>query len=520
MATTSGLLTMPAGILHVSESTQSSGSTAGLLAHPKHLEPPAGLAEQDMLSVEPRSLHTNAPPTNPPTAPMDAQGPTSQHTAESLSLHTQHPDAAAVAAPIPTTGQCVTRVNRDTIPTIYVHVGPAKTGTTSLQNHLACNSKVLRETYNVHFMGKRNDRDVSSCDDVPKHDFVRPVVQYKNKRAMAKLQKQLVQHTQEGSSAVLSDEGFLNIPDLLVELFNGLMMDASITNNTNASRTNDAPFLITPVVVYRRYHDWLVSAYRFMYKPKWYENGWKSWGKVTAIPTFVEFWHKQVQGQTKPQQYHPGLRSAERMIQLLSLAENQSTIRVPTTKPQTLWTCPQVLDIHAGDPVTQFLSMLGGARNNDKIPKHTKQPAPSKVGLTRIANAHSGNCFEVDAEILALHLKAEGLLHHGRKRRTVVELLTRKLSSVYLNTTNTPWDCPSDQEAEVLLHQTLRAEESFLSMTSRPSESPRAAEKSFQEARVAHKFCNLHIGNVLQHPGFSGNFRECLKQGGDSVAGV
>jgi hypothetical protein len=77
-------------------------------------------------------------------------------------------------------------------------------------------------------------------------------------------------------NVILSDEDFSTVPGLVEELFRTL----------HATRTS---FSVLPVVVYRRYHEWILSLYLFAYTPKWYQaQQWNKWKNMT-IPTFWDF---------------------------------------------------------------------------------------------------------------------------------------------------------------------------------------------------------------------------------------
>ena len=170
-----------------------------------------------------------------------------------------------------------------------------------------------------------------------------------------------------------------------------------------------------------------------------------------------------------------------------------------------MWTCPVLLDFHESDIVQRTLSAF-------ERPREHQEKSDAAAFPTR-SNVHSGNSMEVDTEILALHMKAKGLLHPELQRRQVVKSLVRKLKSMNPKVADAPWRCPSVEATNLLLHRSLLAETVFTNLMS--SLKPRlTAGHRFQKAISTHKFCNLRIEQVLRHLAANGDFLECLKQSG------
>jgi len=390
---------------------------------------------------------------------------------------------------------------RDDRPTVFIHGGPPKTGTTSVQDFFACQTDFL-EAHNTYFLGKINPRDVKQCSNVPKNDFVRPMVQYKSAKGAAKLREELQRHILEGHNVIISDEDFLSNPELVQGLFRDLG-----TNNHNAVGT--IGFNVVPVTAYRRYHEWLVSLYQFAFKPKWYSPR-KKWDQDINIPTFRSFWQSQ-QNQT-----HPSLALADSFQSILANTSSSSSSRNDTeaaTAPSP--PCVQVLNLHNNnsDVVSEFGALLV-ARSGSNGNNTSGIPPSSRT------NQDSGQSFAIDAEILALRLKDEGRVHEKFDRRTVVRLLTNKMGSLYNSNAVTtapppPWDCLHSEEEETLLERSIASERAMLSREFLDSPLGLAAlTQSFRRASASRAFCNLRFDEMLQESAWE-SFLLCLKVGGD-----
>ena len=386
---------------------------------------------------------------------------------------------------------------RDDRPTVFIHGGPAKTGTTSLQEFFACHTDFL-EAHNTYFLGKINPREVKKCSNVPKNDFVRPMVQYKSAKGTAKLRKELERHILEGHNVILSDEGFSTIPELVQGLFRDLDSFNAVGKMT---------FNVVPVTAYRRYHEWLVSMYRFSYRPRWY-SPWKNWDQFTNIPTFRAFW------QSKQNETHPSLALANSFQSILANASSSSSSSRNDTEAATAPSppCVQVLNLHNNnsDVVAEFGALVVARGGTGSGKGNTSGIPPSSR-----TNQDSGQSFSIDAEILALRLKDEGRVHGKFDRRTVVGLLKNKMGSLYNNTTPPPLDCLHPEEEQALLERSVASERAMLPPEFLDSPLGLAAlTRSFQRASASRAFCNVLLDEMLQGGAWE-SFLFCLIVGGD-----
>ena len=335
-------------------------------------------------------------------------------------------------------------------PRVYLHIGPAKTGTTSIQDYLACNTEFLKD-HNTHYLGKVNPNDIKKCGSVPP-DFFRPLIQYPSIERMEKLREMMIWYQNKSQSVIISSENVFDIPkDLTDELFANMA-------------------LVFPVIGYRRYYDWLLSSYRFNYEPKWYDIGqWRSWDGHESIPTFRSF----ISQHRKEEEVHPTLA----VMQNYTRTIQQST---------SIKSCPQILNVHAGDVTQQFMTLITGKMDSLPISVHTN------------VNDEERKLYWVDAEILALKLHSEGRLALVLTRRIVVNVLQHKMSLLYNKNVTPPLDCLSTNEEEALLKATKLTEKQIVPEFFSSPLGEAALETEFRDASDRKVFCNINFDEMLK----------------------
>jgi len=367
---------------------------------------------------------------------------------------------------------------------IFIHAGPPKTGTTTLQDHFACQTSFLRE-HNTIFLGKNNPKRMKklSCKGVK--DFVRPMVQYKSKKGMKRLRRETRTHISQRQNVIISDEDFHSVPLLVDSLFSG--MNASL------------PFHIFPVVVYREYHDWIASLYYFTYHPKWYQKEWDGWTEMLVVPTFRQFLAEDM---NKP---HLSIELVHRFQKLIARVYNGTATN----------SCVKVFNLHSGDLAGKFNSLITGSTNSSLSP------------IVKDSNRDKGTPFAVDSEILALKLKSNGFLHPTLPRRMVVDILQKKMESLYGNITSSmapPLDCLNEVEEQLFWKKTENSEQTLLGMGLIDEVIPgqETLLQRFQKVNASKKYCNVLFDEMIKEeawekflPCFSNSFAKdhpCKKQ--------
>lgn len=386
-------------------------------------------------------------------------------------------------------------LNVSHIPTIYVHGGPAKTGTTSIQDYFSCHQVDQLRLHNITFLGKVNPRDVKNCQGVPK-DVVRPLVQYKKSAPiLGALKEQIV----AGNDVIISDEDLKGSLDLLAEVFREL--EISMISSGKCYR-------IVPVAAYRRYHQWMVSLYEFSNKPKWYDRAaWEHWEGYNP-PTFPEFFQQHYPSENK----HPTAELLKGFNDaifrgLLHRSNSSHAIDPRETASTAGHLCsPYILNMHMhqSDVVHDFRALV---LQNRGITLTRSAP-------TEASNVNNGDRFAVDAEILALQLKRAGNLHESLRRRAVVALLHSKMELLYHNSTP-PLDCINATQESDFLEAATVVEEALL-----PTEfhtSPQGIEAlkyNFEQAGRKKRFCSVAFDKMLQQGDSSWKpFLNCLHDG-------
>lgn len=343
---------------------------------------------------------------------------------------------------------------------VFVHIGPMKTGTTSIQNYFACNSQTL-DLYHTHYLGKVNPRDVKQCKQTP-IDYDRPAVQYHSKQATAKLRHEILKYTSQNNSVILSDEGFVHMPPSLLDI-----LFANITH-------------VIPVVAYRRYHEWLLSLYHFKYNRKWYERNWNAWEghQLDDIPMLREFASQH--GTT----FHP----------TLELMNNFSTHveRITGAAP-----CTKILNVHQGEIVQELTSLIVGENQFGSIEK-----ANNFLKQSIRSNVNKGLPFSVDVERLALKLNLERRVNTTAKsRRQVVSMLHTQIKKLYLNSTP-PLNCLNLDEENALLWKAKDAERLIVPDFFASEEGEVLLEAQFHKLSAEKAFCNLDLDEMLGEDGW------------------
>ena len=95
--------------------------------------------------------------------------------------------------------------------TIFLHVGPHKTGTTTIQDYFTKHTAFLQK-YNTTYIGKVNPNNFprGQRNILPK-DYVRNALQYPSVKTRTKLRKHLNKMViEQGHNVILSDEAFGN----------------------------------------------------------------------------------------------------------------------------------------------------------------------------------------------------------------------------------------------------------------------------------------------------------------------
>jgi len=145
---------------------------------------------------------------------------------------------------------------------LIIHAGPHKTATTTLQTLLEVNRHLMLKTTGLTYMGKFTYFHEKKCpEDVPfclDNDFI----DGSTPGSVAKFEFEMRKHL-GGGGVVLSGEGFSKIMSRKhTNVLPGHRKDLSLAS----LRDMQGCFDMTIVLAYRRYFEWIVSAYNSLQK--------------------------------------------------------------------------------------------------------------------------------------------------------------------------------------------------------------------------------------------------------------
>lgn len=371
-------------------------------------------------------------------------------------------------------------------PLVIVHIGPPKTGTTSVQNFLACHDQVL-EKDNFFFLGKVN----RECAKKQKKDWVRPFVQLQGlPRKMrdidgSKLRDEIHERLNNGNNVILSDESFVGTSEKSGPLLQSL-------NTTTSAGHDIVQHDVVLFIGYRRYYDWMLSLYHYENTPQWYAKAaWEKWPSQggAKVPTLTEFFHRHIVNQ------HPAAEYRDAFSQ---------------TIPNVVY-----LNLHnTNDVLSEFLC--------EAVPsmRHSCTYYTSDVlaGTEKKANRRDAkDPHSLDYELLAHQAFVRGLIHGNITRRRAVQGIKTKFQTMYCNqsdnsdsnnTETLPLQCLTSPQKAKLLNASLYWERTLLPDFFNTKRGE--AELTTQFAK--EQFCTVNVEQVFDSKAWE-PFFECLKQG-------
>jgi hypothetical protein len=146
-------------------------------------------------------------------------------------------------------------------PILFLHVGPHKTGTTSIQNSFNVNPVLSKDNY--FFLGMRNPARIRDTFGVRAG-----LREFRNTKSHAFLERLRRESQRSNKNLILSSEDFslmLNARDIHGTHFFTLLQQALPRHD------------IQVAVGYRRYHEWLVSLYNEIHKVHKHGEAFVTW---------------------------------------------------------------------------------------------------------------------------------------------------------------------------------------------------------------------------------------------------
>lgn len=396
-------------------------------------------------------------------------------------------------------------------PMVILHIGPHKTATTTIQCDLSYYQHQLYGESNVAFLGRgqkgKSCRNKSyrnadfpynfearsilrSCDDNQSSSCIH--------REPVLLERHLSELSSQNKTVLISDEAFSRMSP-----------KAEYGNHRTIFSLLDRyyPGRVKIVIVYRRYHDWIISKYNQENKPYSNEHGgyvpqnkaWPTGGPLTGgsrgarnAITFSAYYRNL--------QRSVSMHSEDLVDDYVVLAHSKDLHPVEYLRDIYLEYTDQIqiLNLHdmqsdASDATTHFLrSVLPSIT----IPKDDEKPAELQKNPSR----------NFDFDILAIAAHKKGFT--GKLSRPLVAKYAEKHLKQYLEGTHRelanplPLKCLDDAQLDDFLKRTLEYERRLF-----PDKQSTALETSFQEADLKKKFCNLDAERLLSSAAVEHFFR-------------
>ena len=428
-------------------------------------------------------------------------------------------------------------------PTIFLHPGPPKTGTTSLQDWLACHADVMVDQYNAYYLGKTNPKNIpANCppgeslrSTLPKQDVVRNIAQYPGSKSQKQFGQALRKHVQyERHNVVLSNEDLGKVLESMDEAL------TSFLDHTDQDSNATSPYRIVLVLGYRPFHEWLRSLYAFRFRPKWYDRkDSHKWRTEPMIPTMAEYLEEYVNDHVQrssssavlegPRLLHPSYYLLKQFRDMLSGEKGPSTDRV---------FCTHTMPMSDGrSPITQFENILRRAapqqqpssllieREEHALDAIIQQKSNNTTKTNVRTNTDKGIPFETDAERIALQLYADGWVDgDAYARRAVVDQVQAQLVALLgpdprIHRTNAtaaadhiPWTCIRGSALELLRAATISADAELETDFSELSGKMEAKLSSWLDS-FGHCSVDYHSlgSSTFKHEPEWDQFRKCLQ---------
>jgi len=380
---------------------------------------------------------------------------------------------------VPNHATPISHNNPDRRPWALVHIGPHKTGTSSLQCELTFLKEALRDKASTEYIGRlygeclsdpsahvRNIVDTRSlvkCLD--KHSDKKPCsdrTEWKNfKRLLEKL-------AANQTNIILSDEAFSRVraTDSNLRLFN---------------RTLSEFFRVQLVVVYRRYWEWLLSMYNEKYKPYSRRQHFQKWPDEhggASMRSFPDYYRRLLKEQ--------GFGGYQLLAQKLDMPAAMYLSRELFGKH---FDKARVFNMH--QPGSLFENFV-----NATVPD-------LQYVLAQQVNHPAGRpnpSVSLDYDLLATAARKKGLLRISLRRRDATRAIEKKIGKFpYSNETiSVPLDCLTDQEQAGLLNRSLTLERNiFPDMVDEWTETHKA---EFAKASTGYRFCNVDTDKAIADP--------------------
>ena len=359
------------------------------------------------------------------------------------------------------------------LPLAILHMGPHKTGTTSIQ-------KTLRKGEFFESMDEDGwDASIVRGSEIANviRLFMSPYEPCKKKHKSCKeeswykaLNATVRNGAERGKDLLISDEVMSTLDY------------ASSKGWGQLSSLLKEHYRVHAILVYRRYFEWLPSYYNQQHKIKGpYGNllrRWSSEGGV-VIPPFTEYWDQALNNTstkawlTSPTDNKWDIQTGMPIHNILKIKSRLEAQSISVT----------VMNFHSGDVMENFFCSA--------LPHSNRTCQQIKNCITVTKNKTTK---KFDYDIIATAAQEAGLLRDGVDRSSAIAWIKK-----FLERTNQtverdlPLKCPEKSKENLLRQISYEAEEQLM-----PSLLP-SFNASFAAAIEKHKFCNVDTKILVQN---------------------
>lgn len=329
----------------------------------------------------------------------------------------------------------------DTRPIVFLHVGPHKTGTTTIQNSFDSNPVLQKDNY--RYLGMRNPP--------PERDSfgVRTSLRQFRAKKSPLFIKKLKTAMSSGDDLIVSAEDFCVLLDAVDE--NGVNFFTLLATALQESNRQ-----VHVAVGYRRYYEWLISLYNQRHRTK------------RSQESFVKFYRQHAQARQKP------------------FSQTNMSLRV-WKEMQNYFRSVSIINMHdPRDIMTQvYCDILPNATNTCE--SHKKQLE---------VNASESTRANPSIPLWPIRIEKE-----ARRRGFVTGAETNLQERIvkFANETNytLPLICISPKEQEDILQISLRHEQALVPEFFASPLGELELRKGFQQALEDNSFCSVDVAQIF-----------------------
>ena len=377
--------------------------------------------------------------------------------------------------------------NKNTKPQLYLHMGPHKTGSTTIQKFVDANSKT---SFRDDGYLQRTVGSVGGTNDGPDKAWIRIVSCLKENRS-----KNCPNNPVDWDRKlnIIFDRSSENMN---IFLSNEELAHVDIETNTYWHKLItflQQQYHIHIILIYRRYHDWILSYYNQHYKYYgpfgWRMNVFVSDGGI-AIQSFPSYWNQTLQGSIDGDRFN----TINQWDYTTNLPQHDCLVVKRKLQKQGLHVI--VVNLHSGSLLPDLFC--------DTIPNMSNTCDASKKAI----NFRSNTGVEYfDADMIAVAAHEAGLIPkyniHNNNNKTIARRSAIKKLSGYIrkrmkkrhgHNYTLPLVCLTKEQQDLLYTISYHAERELM-----PSLLP-SFNESFDKAIQENKFCNVDTTQVLQDP--------------------